>query len=105
MICSPAGFAREPTFERSCFLHDVRQNFVVHFDGANGIAGLRLGRRRQRSRFPCRPTGFPYQALEIDSNGRDAFHLFRGAGVDALDARMSVRAGQKDWRTAGLADS
>ena len=37
-----------------------------------------------------------------DSNGRDAFHLLRGAGVDALDARMGVRAGEKAGKEKAL---
>ena len=44
--------------------------------------------------FRARPLDFR-TGLGDDSNGRDAFHLLRGAGVDALDARMSVRAGEK----------
>src|SRR5581483_10089385 len=72
---------------------EVRQDLVLHLDGADGVLRGGLIDGSDAYYLVTRPEDFCAGLLD-DLHGLDARHLLGGGGVNAGDPRMRVRAAQ-----------
>ena len=72
------------------FPHVVGQHFIVHLNGARGIASGRLTGGGDVSDFRARPLDFG-AGFGDDANALHAGHLLGGRGVDGADDGVRVR--------------